>query len=61
MTNLPAMIIDFEATDVSKEAEATQLGYREVSFDDEGDLIAETCNNCQTEFDVEASVSFNMA
>lgn len=41
--NTPAMIIDFEATDVSKEAEATQLGYREVSFDDEGDLIAETC------------------
>ena len=32
--NTPAMIIDFEATDVSKEAEATQLGYREVSFDD---------------------------
>lgn len=41
--NTPAMIIDFEATDISKEAEATQLGYREVSFDDEGDLIAETC------------------
>jgi exodeoxyribonuclease X len=33
MTNLPAMIIDFEATDVSKEAEATQLGYRNVYFD----------------------------
>ena len=29
----PAMIIDFEATDVSKEAEATQLGYRNVYFD----------------------------
>lgn len=41
--NTPAMIVDFEATDVSKEAEAIQLGYREVSFDDEGDLIAETC------------------
>lgn len=35
------MIIDFEATDVSKEAEATQLGWRNVRFDDEGDLIAE--------------------
>ncbi len=31
--NTPAMIIDFEATDVSKEAEATQLGYRSVYFD----------------------------
>lgn len=31
--NTPAMIIDFEATDVSKEAEATQLGYRNVYFD----------------------------
>ncbi|WP_440464392.1 exodeoxyribonuclease X C-terminal domain-containing protein [Psychrobacter sp. ASPA161_6] len=39
--NTPAMIIDFEATDVSKEAEATQLGYRRVSFDDEGCLWAE--------------------
>ena len=28
----PAMIIDFEATDVSKEAEATQLGYTYVEF-----------------------------
>ncbi|PLT21112.1 3'-5' exonuclease [Psychrobacter sp. MES7-P7E] len=37
----PAMIIDFEATDVSKEAEATQLGWRNVSFDDQGDLVAE--------------------
>ena len=35
------MIIDFEATDVSKEAEATQLGYRSVAFDNEGELIAE--------------------
>lgn len=37
----PAMIIDFEATDVSKEAEATQLGYRNIGFDDEGALIAD--------------------
>lgn len=43
--NTPAMIIDFEATDVSKEAEATQLGYREVSFDDEGRLWAEPMYN----------------
>ena len=34
MNNLPAMIIDFEATDVSKEAEATQLGYHHVKFVD---------------------------
>lgn len=33
MSNVPAVIIDFEATDVSKEAEATQLGYRSVYFD----------------------------
>lgn len=39
--NTPAMIIDFEATDVSKEAEATQLGYRNVTFED-GELIPET-------------------
>lgn len=39
--NTPAMIIDFEATDVSKEAEATQLGYRNIGFDDEGALIAD--------------------
>ena len=39
--NTPAMIIDFEATDVSKEAEATQLGWRNVSFDDQGELVAE--------------------
>lgn len=32
--NTPAMIIDFEATDVSKEAEATQLGYHHVKFID---------------------------
>ena len=32
MANLPAMIIDFEATDVSKEAEATQLGYTYIEF-----------------------------
>lgn len=32
--NTPAMIIDFEATDVSKEAEATQLGYYHVKFID---------------------------
>jgi exodeoxyribonuclease X len=38
---MPAMIIDFESTDVSKEAEATQLGWRNVAFDDEGELIAE--------------------
>ena len=36
--NTPAMIIDFEATDVSKEAEATQLGYRNVFFDENGML-----------------------
>lgn len=40
--NTPAMIIDFEATDVSKEAEATQLGYRNISFDEFGDIEAET-------------------
>jgi len=34
--NLPAMIIDFEATDVSKEAEATQLGWRHVWLDEDG-------------------------
>lgn len=39
--NTPAMIIDFEATDVSKEAEATQLGWRHVFFDDEGHLWAD--------------------
>lgn len=32
--NTPAIIIDFEATDVSKEAEATQLGYHHVKFID---------------------------
>ena len=32
--SIPAMIIDFEATDVSKEAEATQLGYHHVKFID---------------------------
>lgn len=31
---IPALIIDFEATDVSKEAEATQLGYHHVKFVD---------------------------
>lgn len=39
--NTPAMIIDFEATDVSKEAEATQLGYRSVYFDEHGGLYAD--------------------
>ena len=39
--NTPAMIIDFEATDVSKEAEATQLGYRNVVFEN-GELLPET-------------------
>lgn len=34
MNNTPAMIIDFEATDVSKEAEATQIGYAFVEFVD---------------------------
>ena len=38
MSNIPAVIIDFEATDVSKEAEATQLGYRHIKFVD--DLIS---------------------
>ncbi len=38
--NLPAMIIDFEATDVSKEAEATQLGYDKVSFHESGQLFS---------------------
>lgn len=37
----PIMIIDFEATDVSKEAEATQLGYLYVVFDEYGDLAAD--------------------
>ena len=41
MSNTPAMIIDFEATDVSKEAEATQLGYRNVVFEN-GELLPET-------------------
>ena len=39
--NTPAMIIDFEATDVSKEAEATQLGWRNVRFDKQGSLCAD--------------------
>lgn len=38
--NTPAMIIDFEATDVSKEAEATMLGYDEVSFHESGQLFS---------------------
>lgn len=38
----PAMIIDFEATDVSKEAEATQLGCRNIGFDEFGGIEAET-------------------
>ena len=37
--NTPAMIIDFEATDVSKEAEATQLGYRNVYFDHTDEIL----------------------
>lgn len=40
--NTPAMIIDFEATDVSKEAEATQLGYRRVHFNNNGYVVAES-------------------
>lgn len=32
--NTPAMIIDFEATDVSREAEATQMGWRKIEFKD---------------------------
>ena len=40
--NTPAMIIDFEATDVSKEAEATQLGYRRVHFNNNGYIVAES-------------------
>lgn len=43
--NTPAMIIDFEATDVSKEAEATQLGCRNVSFNNEGALTHVTYHN----------------
>ena len=39
--NTPAMIIDFEATDVSKEAEATQLGYRNIRFHEDGYIVAE--------------------
>ena len=39
--NTPAMIIDFEATDVSKEAEATQLGYRNIHFHKDGYIVAE--------------------
>jgi len=39
--NTPAMIIDFEATDVSKEAEATQLGWRNVRFNKQGSLCAD--------------------
>ena len=39
--NTPAMIIDFEATDVSREAEATQLGWRNVRFDKQGSLCAD--------------------
>lgn len=39
--NTPAMIIDFEATDVSKEAEATQLGWRNVFFDKKGAICAD--------------------
>jgi len=39
--NTPAMIIDFEATDVSKEAEATQLGYRSIEFNNLGIISAE--------------------
>lgn len=27
----------------------------------DGEILTATCHNCQTEFDVEASVSFNMA
>tara|TARA_R110002051_G_scaffold28421_1_gene67621 strand:+ start:58354 stop:59322 length:969 start_codon:yes stop_codon:yes gene_type:complete len=39
--NTPAMIIDFEATDVSKEAEATQLGWRNIRFHEDGYIVAE--------------------
>ena len=39
--NTPAMIIDFEATDVSKEAEATQLGCRSIRFHEDGYIVAE--------------------
>lgn len=39
--NTPAMIIDFEATDVSREAEATQLGYRNIRFHKDGHIVAE--------------------
>ena len=49
MNNTPAMIIDFEATDVSKEAEATQLGYRNVYFDEDGELTAEVIHNRDNE------------
>ena len=38
--NTPAMIIDFEATDVSKEAEATQLGLTEVYFNTENRIFS---------------------
>lgn len=38
MSNIPAMIIDFEATDVSKDAEATQLGWRKFYFNGQGAL-----------------------
>ena len=38
--SVPAMIIDFEATDVTKEAEATQIGCRKVHFEN-GNLVAE--------------------
>ena len=41
MSNIPAVIIDFEATDVSKEAEATQLGWRNVRFNKQGSLCAD--------------------
>lgn len=27
----------------------------------DGEILTATCNDCQTEFDVEASVTFNMA
>ncbi|WIF21968.1 DNA polymerase III subunit epsilon [Shewanella phage vB_SbaS_Y11] len=45
MSNIPAMIIDFEATDLSTEAQATQLGYLHVVFDEYGDLVADPYHN----------------
>tara|TARA_B100000530_G_scaffold309310_1_gene235040 strand:+ start:49357 stop:50286 length:930 start_codon:yes stop_codon:yes gene_type:complete len=54
-SNLPAMAIDFEATDASPDAQATQIGYCSIAFSNKGILNPTTdayAKSCRPDRDI---------